>query len=79
MRGMPIDPAFRNKIYTNIQSKKREENVPAWFQKKYSQASLICLAYFTMEFKLSEAFLLSLNHAAYDQRKIVSEMRSVPI
>jgi starch phosphorylase len=75
------DPAFRNKIYTLVKSRKDANASPAWFQKKYSNASLTCVAYFSMEFMLSEALPIysgGLGNVAGDQLKTASDL-GVPI
>ena len=49
------DPAFRKNIDDLLRAKHHEAASSAWFQQKYPKASLTCVAYFSMEFMLSEA------------------------
>ena len=54
---------------------------PAWFQQNYSQGSLTCAAYFSMEFMLSEALPIysgGLGNVAGDQLKAASNL-GVPV
>jgi len=81
VRSMLADPAFRSKIDALVQSKKQEDEAPAWFQTEHPQASLTCIAYFCMEFMLSEALPIysgGLGNVAGDQLKAASDM-GVPV
>src|SRR5450759_5474988 len=49
------DPAFRKNVDDLLRSKRQAAERPAWFQQKHPQAPLTCVAYFSMEFMLSEA------------------------
>ena len=49
------DPAFRKNVNDLVQARRDAAQAPAWFQQNYKQASLSCVAYFSMEFMLSEA------------------------
>jgi len=49
------DPVFRKSVADLVQSKRRAAEAPAWFQKTYAQSPLTCVAYFSMEYMLSEA------------------------
>lgn len=49
------DPAFRKSVDDHLQAKRHAAEGPAWFQKKHPKAPLTCVAYFSMEFMLSEA------------------------
>jgi len=75
------NPEIRKKIDSLIQSKKQEEQAPAWFQQIYPKASLTCVAYFSMEFMLSEALPIysgGLGNVAGDQLKTASDL-GVPV
>jgi len=75
------DPAFRKKIDDLVQSKKQAEMAPAWFQQKYPRAPFSCVAYFSMEFMLSEALPIysgGLGNVAGDQLKAASDL-GVPV
>jgi glycogen phosphorylase len=72
---------FRKKIDALVQSKKQEEHAPAWFQQNYPKAPLTCVAYFSMEFMLSEALPIysgGLGNVAGDQLKTASDL-GVPV
>jgi starch phosphorylase len=75
------DPAFRKNIDDLLQAKRQEAERPAWFQQKHPQASLTCVAYFCMEFMLSEALPIysgGLGNVAGDQLKAASDL-GVPV
>jgi len=75
------DPIFRKKIDFLVKSRKNANTVPAWFQQNYPQSPLICIAYFSMEFMLSEALPIysgGLGNVAGDQLKTASDL-GVPV
>ncbi|MBP2640336.1 MAG: alpha-glucan phosphorylase [Firmicutes bacterium] len=75
------DPVFRKKIEDIMQEQRRVFETPTWFPKNYPQASLSCIAYFSMEFMLSEALPIysgGLGNVAGDQLKAASDL-GVPI
>jgi starch phosphorylase len=75
------DPAFRKNIDDLLRTKQQAEKSPAWFQKEHPQASLTCVAYFSMEFMLSEALPIysgGLGNVAGDQLKTASDL-GVPV
>jgi len=75
------DPVFRKKVDTLLKSKDEATSVPAWFQKKYPESRLSCVAYFSMEFMLSEALPIysgGLGNVAGDQLKAASDL-GVPV
>ena len=75
------DPAFRKKVDILVQSQKHEITAPVWFQQDYPQSPLTCIAYFSMEFMLSEALPIysgGLGNVAGDQLKAASDL-GVPI
>jgi len=75
------DPSFRDKIDFLINSRKEANTAPAWFQKNYPNKSLSCVAYFSMEFMLSEALPIysgGLGNVAGDQLKAASDL-GVPV
>ncbi|MDD5222671.1 MAG: alpha-glucan family phosphorylase [bacterium] len=81
IQAVLADPVFRQKIDALVQSKKQAEKAPAWFQQNYPQASLNCVAYFSMEFMLSEALPIysgGLGNVAGDQLKTASDL-GVPV
>ena len=49
------NPAFRKNIDDLLQTKRQTAAAPAWFQTNHPQWPLKCIAYFSMEYMLSEA------------------------
>ncbi len=81
IKGMFSDPVFRKKIDALVQSKKEAEEAPAWYQQHHPQSPLSCVAYFSMEFMLSEALPIysgGLGNVAGDQLKAASDL-GVPV
>ena len=75
------DPAFRKNVDDLLQAKRQASETPAWFQQTYPQAPLTCVAYFSMEFMLSEALPIysgGLGNVAGDQLKSAS-VQGVPV
>ncbi len=75
------DPAFRKNVDDLLRSKRQATERPAWFQQKHPQAPLTCVAYFSMEFMLSEALPIysgGLGNVAGDQLKAASDL-GVPV
>ena len=75
------DPAFRRNVDGLLRAKRRAAETPAWFQQHQPQAPLTCVAYFSMEFMLSEALPIysgGLGNVAGDQLKAASDL-GVPI
>jgi starch phosphorylase len=75
------DPVFRKKVDALIRSREHEASAPAWFQQNYKQSPLTCVAYFSMEFMLSEALPIysgGLGNVAGDQLKAASDL-GVPV
>ena len=75
------DPAFRKRMESLVESRRHDATSPAWFQQKHSQSYLRCVAYFSMEFMLSEALPIysgGLGNVAGDQLKAASDL-GVPV
>ena len=75
------DPAFRKKVNDLLESERQIREKPAWFQKHHPQVPLTCVAYFSMEFMLSEALPIysgGLGNVAGDQLKTASDL-GVPV
>ena len=78
---LSADPVFRRKVEDLLQTKHQEEESSAWFQKNHSETSLTSVAYFSMEFMLSEALPIysgGLGNVAGDQLKTASDL-GVPV
>ncbi|MBK5282306.1 MAG: alpha-glucan family phosphorylase [Nitrospiraceae bacterium] len=75
------DPAFRKHVDDLVQTRRDAAAAPAWFQHTYPQSPLTCVAYFSMEFMLSEALPIysgGLGNVAGDQLKATSDL-GVPV
>ncbi len=81
LERMLADPAFRKNVDDRQRAKRESAEAPAWFQKQHPQAPLTCVAYFSMEFMLSEALPIysgGLGNVAGDQLKAASDL-GVPV
>ena len=75
------DPAFRKKVDGLVQAMHQAAKAPVWFQQNHPKAPLTCVAYFSMEFMLSEALPIysgGLGNVAGDQLKAASDL-GVPV
>jgi len=75
------DSVFRKSIDDLLQAKRQASETPAWFQQKHPQAHLTCVAYFSLEFMLSEALPIysgGLGNVTGDQLKAASDL-GVPV
>jgi starch phosphorylase len=75
------DPDFNRMLDGLVQAKARFAATPHWFELKHPQAPLNCVAYFCMEFMLSEALPIysgGLGNVAGDQLKAASDL-GVPV
>lgn len=75
------DPMFRGEVDGLIEARRKLAEEPAWFQQTYPQSPLSCVAYFSMEFMLSEALPIysgGLGNVAGDQLKAASDL-GVPV
>ena len=81
LQHMLAEPAFRKKVDALVQTRRQAAETPAWFQQTHSQSPLTCVAYFSMEFMLSEALPIysgGLGNVAGDQLKAASDL-GVPV
>jgi len=75
------DPLFRKNVDDLLRTTRHAAEAPAWFQLRHPQAPLTCVAYFSMEFMLSEALPIysgGLGNVAGDQLKAASDL-GVPV
>ena len=75
------DSDFRKHVDDLIQTRRDTAEAPAWFQQTHPQSPLSCVAYFSMEFMLSEALPIysgGLGNVAGDQLKAASDL-GVPV
>jgi len=81
LRDVLADPAFRKNVDELVQARRDAADAPTWFQQTWPQAPLNCVAYFSMEFMLSEALPIysgGLGNVAGDQLKAASDL-GVPV
>jgi starch phosphorylase len=75
------EPAFRKIVDDLVQARRDAVAAPAWFQQAHPQSPLKCVAYFSMEFMLSEALPIysgGLGNVAGDQLKAAGDL-GVPV
>jgi starch phosphorylase len=75
------DPTFFEEVDALLEARRSEEAAPAWFQRQYPTGSISHIAYFSMEFMLSEALPIysgGLGNVAGDQLKAAGDL-GVPV
>jgi starch phosphorylase len=75
------DPVFRKRVDALLQTRRDATAARSWFQQHHSSTDLTCVAYFSMEFMLSEALPIysgGLGNVAGDQLKAASDL-GVPV
>src|SRR5262249_18930621 len=80
-KALMSDPDFRRKVDDAARDKEEQMQATTWFQQRHSQSPLSCVAYFSMEFMLSEALPIysgGLGNVAGDQLKAASDL-GVPV
>ena len=78
---LSLDPAFRSLVDGLVEANRRRIDAHAWFQRAHPQSRLNGVAYFSMEFMLSDALPIysgGLGNVAGDHLKGASDM-GVPI
>ena len=81
LRSALADPTFRKKVDDLLRASRQAAESPAWFQQNHSGGPLTSVAYFSMEFMLSEALPIysgGLGNVAGDQLKTASDL-GVPV
>lgn len=81
IESVMADPGFRKNVDDLVRTRRQAVEAPAWFQHTYPQASLTCVAYFSMEFMLSEALPIysgGLGNVAGDQLKAANDL-GIPV
>jgi starch phosphorylase len=74
-------PAYRQRVEALLERRRRQRASPAWFQQAHPRSPLTRVAYFSMEFALSEALPIysgGLGNVAGDQLKAASDL-GVPL
>jgi starch phosphorylase len=81
IRALLAEPAFAQTVQSLLAEQRRAERAPAWFQRAHPAGALREVAYFSMEFMLSEALPIysgGLGNVAGDQLKTASDL-GVPV
>ena len=81
LRSIASDPGFKKLLAQLQHERKTAEKSEAWFQKAHPRSGLSAVAYFSMEFMLSEALPIysgGLGNVAGDQLKTASNL-GVPV
>lgn len=81
LTALLADQKFSSLINDLVKARKDALNSPTWFQENHSNSPLTCIAYFSMEFMLSEALPIysgGLGNVAGDQLKTASDL-GVPV
>jgi starch phosphorylase len=79
--GALADPDYCRLLEASLRAKRNAATAPAWFQQKHPDTLLPCVAYFCMEFMLSEALPIysgGLGNVAGDQLKAASDL-GIPV
>lgn len=75
------DPTFRKQVDTLVKERQQAMRSSTWFQQNHPSSDLSCVAYFSMEFMLSDALPIysgGLGNVAGDQLKANSDL-GVPV
>jgi glycogen phosphorylase len=81
LQSVTSDPDFRSLVANIHRQKTADDESDGWFQKAYPYSALSAVAYFSMEFMLSEALPIysgGLGNVAGDQLKTASNL-GVPV
>src|SRR4030095_7718891 len=81
LKSLMAEPNYRRKVEEAARTKQDYMQAPNWFQQKHAQSPWSCVAYFSMEFMLSEALPIysgGLGNVAGDQLKAASDL-GVPV
>ncbi len=81
IKSVLADPAVRRKLDDLVEAKRRIAQEEGWFQQNWAASPLTGIAYFSMEFMLSEALPIysgGLGNVAGDQLKAASDL-GIPV
>ncbi len=81
IEALSTDPEFRAQVHELARDQREYLKRPAWFQKTYPKSPLSCVAFFSMEYALSEALPIysgGLGNVAGDYLKAASDL-AVPL
>lgn len=82
LQKLLTDETFKQKINEILASRELDKSRLAWFQHKYPDSPLTCIAYFSMEFMLTGAlpiYVGGLGNVAGDQLKSASDLLVYPL
>src|SRR5580658_2046286 len=81
LQGALKDPGFRSQVDALVKSRREAKESASWFSKQEAKSALSCVAYFSMEFMLSETLPIysgGLGNVAGDQLKAAGDL-GVPV
>jgi starch phosphorylase len=81
IESVSADPVFRQRVDDLVQDRRQTADATAWFQQSHAKSPLTSVAYFSMEYMLSEALPIysgGLGNVAGDQLKSASDL-GVPV
>jgi glycogen phosphorylase len=81
LAAVASDAGFRKKLDQLIEEKRRQEQTSHWFQREYEKPPFTRVAYFSLEFMLSDALPIysgGLGNVAGDQLKAASDL-GIPV
>jgi glycogen phosphorylase len=81
LKRITAEPSFRSSLDEIVRTRSAENESPRWFQQIYPNSPLASVAYFSMEYMLSEALPIysgGLGNVAGDQLKAASDL-GVPV
>jgi starch phosphorylase len=81
LKNLADDSRLRAEVAKLIEERRKRQDVPRWFAQSYPETPLNCVAYFSMEFGLSEALPIysgGLGNVAGDQLKAANDL-GVPV
>ncbi len=81
MKKALANSSFSKRLNELVEARRQAAASPAWFQRNHAESGLSCVAYFSMEFMLSEALPIysgGLGNVAGDQLKAASDL-GVPV
>ncbi len=79
--AMAANPQFMERIAEILERKKRREETTSWFERTHAESALTRVAYFSMEYMLSDALPIysgGLGNVAGDQLKAASDL-GIPV
>jgi starch phosphorylase len=81
LKAVAADPEFTRKLHALVAEKRRRAETPHWFQRTHPDSRLKAVAYFSMEFMLSDSLPIysgGLGNVAGDQLKSANDL-GIPV